>query len=230
MMRVRATILTLALLIAGATNADAQAVQDNFQVAATTGYQTYADNSGLKSGAWTVMGTATYYVANAIGVGVWTDLSFAEADGSKFPVSAQSYIDSTTLNTLNQPLQIWNYGAHVKLQLPEASLTPYALLGGGGYVMFLDAQQQDELAKVTGGVVLLGLGADWAVTETLGVELFVADHFYPSWTPGNIYPADEDFIDTQFPQLSSGVIEDINESKSIHNFSVVLGVTVVPGR
>ena len=227
MMRVRATILALALLIAGAASVNGQAVQKNFQVAATTGYQTYDSGSGLKSGAWTVMGTATYYVSNAIGIGVWTDISFAEADGSKFPVASLSFIDSTTLNTLNQPLQIWNWGAHVKLQLPERTLTPYALLGGGGYVMFLDAQQQDELSKVAGGVVLFGLGADWALSNVIGVELALYDHFYPDWKPEEIYPADEDFIDTQFPQLSSG-IEGLSES--IHNFSVVLGVTVVPGR
>ncbi|MGD8699572.1 MAG: hypothetical protein PVJ43_09800, partial [Gemmatimonadales bacterium] len=66
MMRVRAAILGLALLSFGATSADAQVVQNSFQVTALTGYQNYAGGSGFLSSAWTLGATASYFITPAI--------------------------------------------------------------------------------------------------------------------------------------------------------------------
>jgi hypothetical protein len=241
MMRVRATVLGLALLIAGAGSVDAQMVQNSFQVAAYTGYQGYAGGSSLRSGAWTLGGAATYYVSSAVGLGFWTDLSFPEADGAKFPLASLDFNDSTTLNSINQGIQMWNFGAHAKFQLPNARTAPWAMVGGGGYLMFLDSQQQDRLRSESGIVVLLGLGVDFAVSEAVGFQLSFQDHWYPSWGLQDdifrIWPVDPEpvgltnrltsALNTRFPELN-GNPDDL--SNSIHNFSVVAGVTFVPGR
>jgi hypothetical protein len=240
MMRVRAAILGLALLSFGATSADAQVVQNSFQVTALTGYQNYAGGSGFLSSAWTLGATASYFITPAIGLGIWTDVSFPEADGTRFPLVSLAYGDSTTLSSVNQGVDIWNYGAHVKLQLPNRSFAPFALLGGGGYLMTLDPQQQSRLKKESGFVVLLGVGFDFAVTERIGFELMATDHFYPSWDmqkdPFQIYPAEDtpvgltanrqSVINVRYPDLNPS--EDAL-SDAVHNFSIVAGVSFVPG-
>lgn len=240
MMRVRAAIVGLAVLAVGATSVDAQVVQDHFQVTAFTGYQNYAGGSGFLSSAWTLGATTSYYVSPAIGIGLWTDLSFPEADGTRFPLISLSYGDSTTLTSVNQGVDIWNFGAHVKLQLPNRSFAPFALLGGGGYLMFLDPQQQDRLKKESGYLILLGVGFDYAVTERLGFEVLATDHYYPDWglrdDPFKIYPASQvpvglganrqSVINVRYPDLNPSADA---LSNSVHNFSIVAGVSFVPG-
>ena len=240
MMRVRAATMGLVLLAVGAVSVDAQVVQNSFQVTAFTGYQNYAGGSGFMSSAWTLGATTSYYVTPAIGLGLWTDVSFPEADGTRFPLVSLSYGDSTTLTSVNQGVDVWNFGAHVKLQLPNQGFAPFALVGGGGYLMFLDPQQQSRLKKESGFVVLLGVGFDFAVTERIGFEILATDHFYPSWNlqddPFQIYTATDrpvglgnnrqSVINIRYPDLNAS--EDAL-SNSVHNFSIVAGVSFVPG-
>ena len=240
MMRVRAAIVSLAFLAAGAASADAQVVQNSFQITVSTGYQNFAGGSGFKGSAWTLGATSTYFVTPAIGIGLWTDISFPEADGTKFPLIALSYGDSTTLSSVNQGVDIWNFGAHLKLQLPDRSFAPFALVGGGGYLMFLDPQQQDRLKKESGYMVLLGVGFDYAVTDRIGFEILATDHFYPDWGLKDdmfqIYPATtrpvglnanrKTVINVRYPELNPSADA---LSNAVHNFSIVAGVSFVPG-
>ncbi|UCF21343.1 MAG: porin family protein [Gemmatimonadota bacterium] len=240
MKRFGATIVGLAFL-AVAASADAQVAQNEFQVAAYGGYQSFGGGSGLKAGP-TLGGSASYYVTENIGIGIWTDLTFGEVDGSKFPIAALSFGDSTTLNVINQPADIWNYGLNLNLRLPlGGSLVPYAVLGGGGYRVFLDPQQWSGVASETGLIVRLDFGVNFAATEALGFQLAVTDHWYPDWGLQDdffkLYPVSDqpvglgqqrkNVINDRFPELNP----DTNAlSNSVHNFSIVAGVTLVPGR
>jgi opacity protein-like surface antigen len=240
MKRFGATIVSLAFLVVGAASADAQ-VQNEFQVAAFGGYQSYASGSALKAGP-TLGGSASYFLTPNIGIGVWTDLAFTEVDGTMFPIAAFSFRDSTTFNVINQPTEIWNYGGHVTLQLPlGGGLSPFGLLGVGGYTMFLDPQQWDGLASESGLVVMLDFGLNYAASETVGFQIGITDHWYPSWDLqddfSKLYPVDEDpvglgaqrksVINDRFPDLNP----DLSAlSNSVHNFSIVAGVTLVPSR
>lgn len=236
MMSIRTALTSLAILSVAALSANAQVVQNRFQIVAHGGWHIYADGSGLTDGP-TIGGDATYFFTPAIGIGLYTDITFTEADGEKFPVLELSFQDSSTFNVVNQPLDIWTYGAHVKLQLPGQRIGPFGLVGAGGYTVFLDPQQQDGNRNTSGFMVRLGAGVDFAVSEMVGFHISVMDAFYPNWDvkdrPERIYPATE-IIEgsrrsgptTRFPELNP----DPNAlSNSVHNFKFVAGVTLIPG-
>lgn len=226
-MRIRTAVVGLAFLTAGALSAQAQVVEQSFQIVASGGWHTYSGGSGLKGGP-SLGGEATYYLTPSIGVGIYTDLTFAEVDGKMFPVAALSYVDSTTLHYINQGVDVWTYGVHGKLQLMSGrAIQPFALGGVGGYTVFLDPQQNDRNEDFSRFMLRLGVGADFAMSETLGFHVSVTDNFFPSWRAQRLYAVREDYENTRFAELNPdpGELKD-----SVHNIKFVVGVTVVPGR
>lgn len=214
--------VALTTLIAG--SATAQVVPNQFQVALQAGWQTYAGGSGLNSGP-SVAAEATYFLTQNIGLGLWSDFTIAESAGNKFTPAAFSYVDSTTFHTINQSVDVWQFGAHAKLQLAGRS-APFLLVGAGGYRLFLDPQQNSGNSSTTGFALRLGAGIDFAVSDNVGLGLGVADVFYPDWDPSVLLPTQEDFQNTRFPELNpdSGQL-----SESVHNFKFMVGITLVPG-
>ncbi len=224
MMGFRTAVVALALLAVGAMNANAQVRQGRFQVTTHGGWQSYADGSAVQGGA-SLGADATYYVTPSVGVGFWTDLTFTETDGSKFVPAALSFVDSTTFTVVNQPLDIWQYGAHVKVQL-QRSLSPFLLVGAGAYTLFFDPQQTNGNNNVTGFAARFAVGVDFAVSDVTGFQIGVSDAYYPSWKPERLFPVREEFRNTRFPELNPdpGDLDD-----SVHNFKVFAGVTLLPG-
>ncbi len=223
MKRVYMISVALALTTLVVADASAQVVTNRFQVALQAGWQTYAGGSGLTSGP-TVAGDATYFFGSRIGVGLWSDFTIAESAGDKFTPAAFSFVDSTTFHTINQSVNIWHYGLHAKLQLAGRT-APFLLAGAGGYRLFLDPQQNSGNSSTTGYVLRLAAGIDVAIGEAVGLELAVADIFYPDWDPSALLPTQEDFRNTRFPELNP----DPGElSQSVHNFKFVVGLTLVP--
>jgi opacity protein-like surface antigen len=212
------------LALSAASSADAQRVPDQFQVVLHAGWQTYAEGSGLTSGP-TVGGEATYYISEAIGVGLWTDFAIAESDGSLLTPAALSFVDSTTFYSINQGVDIWGYGVQGKLQLPWRA-APYVLAGAGGYTVFLDPQQNSGNSSTSGFVLRFGGGVDFAVTDAIGVQLAVFDVFYPDWDPNVLQPVRPQFQNTRFPELNP---DPSRLSESVHNFKFIAGFTLVPG-
>ena len=223
-MRIRTTVLTLALALAASVSAEAQSDVRNFQIAVFAGWQAYAGGSALKGGG-TVGADATYFITPSIGVGVWTDYSLTEGDGTMFPPAALSFVDSTTFSTINQPVDIWEYGVHGKIRLP-GSVSPYLLVGGGGYTVFLDSQQSGASETFTGFVARFGLGVDFAISDRAGFEITASDAFYPNWQPQKLFPVRAQFQNTRFPELNPDP-DDLSDS--VHNFRITAGVTLVPG-
>jgi hypothetical protein len=222
MKRAYMILVALALMTLVIADASAQVATDRFQVVLQAGWQTYAGGSGLNSGP-TVAGDATYFFGSRIGVGVWSDLTIAESAGDKFTPAAFSFVDSTTFHTINQSVDIWHYGLHAKLQLAGRT-APFLLAGAGGYRLFLDPQQNSGNSSTTGFVLRFGVGIDVAIGEAVGLELALADIFYPDWDPSALLPTQEDFRNTRFPELNP----DPGElSQSVHNFKFVVGLTLV---
>jgi hypothetical protein len=215
--------VTLMTLIAG--SAAAQVVPNRFQVVLQAGWQKYAEGSGLTSGP-TVVGEATYFLGSSIGVGLWSDFTIVESAGDKFTPAAFSYVDSTTFHTINQSVDIWQFGGHVKLQLAGRT-APFLLAGAGGYRLFLDPQQNSGNSSTTGVVLRFGAGIDFAVSDAVGLELTFADIFYPNWDPSALLPTQEDFQNSRFPELNP---DPGQLSESVHSFKFVVGLTLVPGR
>lgn len=223
-MRIRTTSLALGMLAALAAEAAGQADLRQFQVVVHGGWQSYAGGSAVTGGA-SVGGDATYFINENLGIGLWTDYTFTETDGSRFPPVALSFVDSTTFTTLDQPLDIWQYGAQAKLRL-SGSLAPFLLLGAGAYTVFLDPQQANGNENSTGFVARFGAGVDIAISDAAGFELAISDAFYPSWKPQNLFPVRSQFQNTRFPELNPGAGE---LSESVHNFRITAGVTLIPG-
>ncbi len=225
MMRFRTAAVALAALAVGALNAHAQVSQGRFQVAAHGGFQSYASGSAVESGV-SLGAEATYYVTPTIGVGFWTDLTFTESDGAMFVPAALSFVDSTTFTVINQPLDIWQYGVHVKVQMQRAQVAPFLSAGAGAYTLFLDPQQTSGNNNVTGFALRFGAGVDFAVSDVAGFQIGVSDSYYPSWDPERLFPVREEFRNTRFPELNP---DPGDLSDSVHNFKVFAGVTLVPG-
>jgi len=220
----RTTVATLALLMVVAVSAEAQERVHHFQVAVGGGWHSFAGGSAVKSGA-TISGEATYYLTPSLGVGLWTEYTFTETDGGRFPPAALSFVDSTTFTIISQPLDIWQYGAHAKLQM-GGSLGPFLLVGAGGYTVFLDPQQVSGSDVSTGFVLRLGVGLDLAVTDRAGFQIAVFDAFFPDWSPNRLYPVRDQFQNTRFPELNPDP-DDLDDS--VHNLGLTVAITVVPG-
>jgi opacity protein-like surface antigen len=217
-------IVASTLVALSAASADAQVMPNRFQVVIQGGWQSFAGGSGLGSGP-TIALEATYFLKPSIGFGLWTDFTVAESNGEKFTPAAFSFVDSTTFHSINQSVDIWQYGVQGKLQLARRT-APFLVLGAGGYTVFLDPLQNYSNSSTSGFVLRFGGGVDFAVTDDVGVELAVYDSFYPDWDPNVLLPVREEFQNTRFPELNpdSGQL-----SRSVHNFRFVAGLTLVPG-
>lgn len=223
-MRIRTAIVTLGALAAMSLDASGQSDLNRFQVVVQGGWHTYAGGSAIEGGA-SVGSDASYFISETVGIGVWTDYTFTEADGSKFPPVALSFVDSTTFTTLNQPLDIWQYGGHVKLRLP-GSISPFVLVGAGGYTVFLDPQQANGPENTSGFVARFGVGVDLAISDVAGFELGISDAFYPNWEPQRVFPVRSQFQNSRFPELNP---DPGDLSDSVHNLRFTAGLTLVPG-
>lgn len=218
-------LMALVMLAACVAAADAQHRENRFQVYVGGGWHTFAEGSAVEPGA-TVGGELSYFVTRTVGIGVWTNYTFTETDGSKFPPAAFSFVDSTTFATVNQPLDIWEVGAHAKYQIGEGTLSPFLLAGAGIYTLFLDPQQADAHRTESGLMLRFGAGIDLAVSGSTGFHLSVADAFFPDWDANALYPVRDDFVNTRFPELNPDPGE-LNDSA--HNFRLMAAITVTPG-
>ena len=217
--------VALAVMTLVVGDANAQVETNRFQVVLQAGWQTYAGGSGLNAGP-TVAGEATYFVGSTIGIGLWSDFTIAESAGDKFTPAAFSFVDSTTFHTINRSVDVWHYGVQAKLQL-AGRRTPFLVVGAGRYRLFLDPQQNSGNSSTSGFALRFGTGIDFAISEAVGLELAVADIFYPDWDPSVLLPTHEDFQNTRFPELNP---DPGQLSQSVHNFKFVVGLTLVPNR
>lgn len=222
---IRVTTLAAVIALLGSAPAAAQVEVGRFQVSAGGGWMQFAGGSAIV-GSPVLSGTATYALTPRVGFGVWTDYAYSETDGSKFPPAAFQFGDSTVYVTLNQPVEVWQYGVHGQIQAGGGAMSPFAVLGVGGYTIFPDPQQNASATNFSGMVVLLGAGVNFRVGGSTGIQIAIADAFYPDWTPEKLYPARDEFQNTRFPELNP----DPGElSDSAHNFRITAAVTLAPG-
>lgn len=216
----------LFLLIAlAAWSTDGQA-QDRLglQVAVGGGWQAPSAGSALEPGA-TIGGELTYFVRPALGVGIWTNYTFTETDGSKFAPAALSFVDSTTFTIVSQPLDMWEYGVHAKLRFGDR-LSPYLTAGAGGYTVFFDPQQVGAQDTDSGLLLRFGAGLDLYVTEAMGFQLSVTDAFYPDWDTNALNPVEDRFRNQSFPELNPDA-DELDEV--VHNIRFTAAISVRPG-
>ncbi len=224
MIRFRSTVVALALLGVGALSAEAQVEEYRWQVAIGGGWQTFPGGSAVESGA-SLNGEGSYFITEAIGLGLYADFTFTETDGRRLTPAALSFVDSTTFTIVNQGIEIFQYGAQVKLRLPS-NTSPFILGGVGGYTVFFDPQQNNDPRTTTGLMVRFGAGVDFAVGQAAGFQLAVHDSWYPSWSPNRLLPVEGRFLNTRFPELNPDpdALDD-----SVHNIKFLVSVTLLPG-
>lgn len=226
MMKAYRTALAALILLAGfAATANAQDRSNRFQVYVGGGWHSFADGSAVESGA-TVGSELSYFLTQNLGIGVWTNYTFTETDGSKFPPATLSFVDSTTFTTVSQPLDIWEVGAHGKFQFGRGGLAPYLLAGAGLYTLFLDPQQVDSHRTESGFMLRFGAGIDFTLSSAAGLHLSVSDAFFPNWEPNRLFPVEEEFVNSRFPELNPDP-DDLDDS--VHNFRFTAAIAVTPG-
>jgi opacity protein-like surface antigen len=224
MMRFRTAVLAVALLGLSVLTAEAQVELHKWQLVVGGGYQTYASGAAMQDGG-SLNGEANYFISEMLGIGLYTDFTFTESDGSQLIPTELNFMDSTTFTIPNQPMEIWQYGVQGKLRLPS-STSPFLLAGVGGYTVFLDPQQNDGFTNDTRWMLKFGAGVDFAVSPAAGFQLAVQDNFYPNWNPNALQPAREQFQNTQFPELNP---DQSDLSSSVHNFKFLVSLTLLPG-
>jgi len=231
-MRLRTAVLGVIALFCVTSVAQAQR---EIALSVNGGYTLYADGSALEPGA-TVGGDFTWYVTPALGIGAYTDYSFTEVDGTKFPPNQLGFCgsagcqigDSTTFNIINQPVELWQYGVQARLRLGQSSsFAPYLMVGAGGVTIFLDSQQNNANANHTRFAARLGVGANLVVSESMGFSFSVQDAFFPSWRAEQLYPVREQFQNSRFPDLNPDPSE---LDDSVHNFVFSAALTFTPSR
>ena len=224
MMRIRTAVMAVALLVVAALSAEAQVEERQWQVVVGGGYQSFGNGAAVDPGA--VLGAeANYFFSGALSLGLYTDFIFTQSAGNELIPAALSFGDSTTFTSVNQGMEIFQYGVQTKVRL-QRRMSPFALLGVGGYTALLDPQQNSGTANVTRWAMKFGVGVDFAVSRGAGFQLAVQDSWYPNWDANALLPVREEFLNTRFPELNP---DQSKLSESVHNFSVRLALTLVPG-
>ncbi len=224
MMRIRTAVMAVVLLVVATLSAEAQVEEKQWQVVVGGGYQTFGSGSAVNGGA-VLSGEANYFFSEALALGLYTDFIFTESAGNELIPAALPFVDSTTFTFVNQSLEFFQYGVQTKVRLPRR-ISPYALLGVGGYTAFFDPQQNNGNSNSTRWMMKFGVGVDLAVSRGAGFELSVKDSWYPNWDPTALLPVREEFQNTQFPELNP---DQSQLSTSVHNFSFKAAFTLVPG-
>jgi len=213
------------MVVLAAWSTDAQA-QDRLGLQAVVGggWQVSSEGSAIEAGA-SIVGELTYFIRPALGIGIWTNYTFTETDGSKFAPAALSFVDSTTFTIVSQPIDIWEYGAHAKLRFGDR-LSPFVSAGAGGYTVFFDPQQVGAQDTDTGFLIRIGAGLDIYLNEAMGFQLSVTDAFYPNWNPDALTPVEDRFRNRSFPELNPDS-DELDEA--VHNVHFTAAISVRPG-
>lgn len=223
-MQRRSVILVGAIALCGVSSASAQA--GAIRLGPRLGYDTYAEKTGIKSGALVGL-DATYFATNTFGFGAYVDFSRVNTDGTFFPIEIAFGEDSTGIFAGEQPLTVIRYGAQVVAQFSATSaLEPYLLGGIGAYQIQLDPQVERDSKSLTELQFTLGGGIDFTVGSGAAIRLDVRDYVLTKFDRENLYPAAPRFRPVRFPDVLPA---QEPFSGSTHNLVFALSFQFTPG-
>jgi len=134
----------------------------------------------------------------------WLDVA-ANASGTRlttranfFPPAAFRFNERVELWDVRQDVILVHYGAEVGIHTQADALRPYASFGAGGYTMFLDAQANQSVQRLSGPQLTGALGVSYRVGERGGLNLEVRDHILLNYDRDRLNPVEPDKRDTVF--------------------------------
>lgn len=165
-------------------------------------------------------------MGDLLAVSLGLDYARGQVDGERFPTAQLDFGQDSTVNVLvNQPVSAIHYAARLEVGRFSGRLQPYASGGAGGYTLFLNAQQHDEPATVSGVTLLAGAGIRLGLTESSSLVLDARDVVYLGFDPNDLSVVEERFQNDRFPELNPDPLEE----GTMHNIRLTLGFTFIPG-
>ena len=228
-------LLALAGLLATAAPAAAHAQSEpgSWSVAVSAGTQMHAASSSLGTSPMLAL-EALLQVTPRIAVGPAIQFHRADTDGSFYVAAVDFGPDSTRVYQVGQTLSALHYGASAHFSfMPGGRLDPYAVVGAGGATLYLDAQANDGIRRVTHRMVQGGGGVRYAVTEAAGVRVDVRDVVYMNFDRDVLNPVEERLRNCgtdgvcRFPDAERAHLPD--KQDMVHNVRLSIGLTYVPG-
>lgn len=161
----------------------------------------------------------------------WLDIA-ANASGTRlttrerfFPPALFRFNERYELWDVRQDLVLVHYGAEIGIRLQSDALQPYATFGAGGYTMFLDAQANQAIQRMSGPQLTAGLGVSYRVGERGGLNVEVRDHILMNYDRDRLNPVEPDKRDTLFLEYHP---KPPAAKDQVHGLTLSVGFTYYP--
>lgn len=186
--------------------------------------------SGLSTQLWASGGLMVMYQVNAnLEAGAYLEGGRAETSSDYYPYALFRSVGSYQLFGVSQRVIWLSYGVTAAVKLPVGQrFGPYLRGGVGGHSVFPDVQRQNTVKTVTGLEFVVGGGAKYDLSSTVGVRLELVDFLWKDWDRDELYPV----VD---PALQNTVFAEDNPAARlsgkpslIHNMRLALGFIFTP--
>jgi opacity protein-like surface antigen len=183
-----------------AASAGAQMAPSTYGVGAHLGYTKFSKGAGLENAPFIGV-DATYQTPwnplarlglqnSDFGVGFLFAASAPLTRGDQFPAVAMDFGDTTFLYTVAQRITLLQEGLKASAGYHlNSTVRVYAFGGLGYYTMLLDARQNQAAKNITKQMQMFGAGADYALSETIGVRFEARAAIFTSYNREDLDPS-----------------------------------------
>lgn len=215
--------LTLTAVVAGV--AEAQVEQGQFQVSPFGGYLLFAESAALDDAVIAGL-DAAYYLTPNLAIGITGSYGQSTGDGSFFPRLTFVGEEEVEVHQIDMDVNFATYAATARLGTNLGSLSPYVSGGVGGWLIFLDPEQNNGPGTHGDLMLEVGGGASYAISSRAGLRVDVRDQIFTGYDRDILNPINPRF------QTTEGFEDEIaakpDEQSTIHNFRIALGFTFIP--
>jgi Outer membrane protein beta-barrel domain len=189
-----------AAALLGASTVSAQMAPEKYGVGAHLGYTKFSKGAGLENAPFLGVDASYQTPWNPLeklglhntdfGVGFLFAASAPLTRADQFPVVALDYGDTTFLFTVAQRITLLQEGLKASAGYHvNSNVRLYGFLGLGYYTMLLDARQNLAAKNITRQMQMFGGGADYALSETIGVRFEARAAIFTSYNRASLDPS-----------------------------------------
>jgi len=236
--RIMGALAALAVLAASPTVAQEEG---RWRATPLFGVTKYDESSALKTAPF-VGAEAQYVLSPSLRIGLGLNVARPIVDGSYFPlVFLRVHADTSWLAEVGQQVTQFNYMGTITAMRSMGSVNLFGQAGIGGYSFFLDNQVMHSMqrrgapSRVSGLMVPLGVG--FSIGRSSAIRLEARDDILFGYDREDFNPVEMRHRNLCTPGVNtqSFCIEDANRTppapkETIHNFKLILGFELVPGR
>ena len=227
------TVLVAALVAAaGAATSTASAQTEprstgSFVVIPRAGLVRYAEGTSLEPAGFLGF-EALYNLKSWFALGTAITVSQPSTRGEDFP-AAFSYVDTTYLFLVRQPVTLFDAGLTAQATLPTLGrLAPYVVGGAGYSTLYLDPQTEGRDERIGLMSFQAGIGADVRISNNAGIRLEARDLGFFGYDRERLNPVSDQYrAYNRFAEILPGRTASKKDG-TMHNLVLSIGFTFTP--